>query len=168
MHPATDSMLDGGPGFDILVLDYSTSSSVVLSADQLLSRPGIVGIEAIDVTGSPYSDVLSGSPFGDRLLGGGGFDVLRGGGGNDYLDAGPPGPSTVGVPEGGKSTADALPLDYLFSDGPMGPTLTLGFEEPQYFFIAAGIAQPLGSVFSFTVAEAGDRMWIDWNVPFLT
>jgi Ca2+-binding RTX toxin-like protein len=166
-NPAADSVIDGGAGFDTLVLDYSGSSdSIVLSADQLLARPGIVNIEAVDLTGSAFSDSLSGSPAGDRLLGGGGFDVLRGGGGDDWLDAGAPGASSVGaIHTGGNSVATAVPLDDLFTAGSGSPTVTLSLTEPPRALTDLwGIQQPTPMTFSFNVAAAGDQMTIDYAI----
>jgi len=155
--------VDGGPGFDTLVLDYSAAGSQSISGDQILASPQVVNVEALSITGSPYSDFLSGSSSDDKLFGGGGFDFLSGGAGNDWLDAGAPGASSVTVVgEGGHSTADALSLDHLFTAGSGGPSVTLSFQQTEYMVNSWGLRPFAGNIYSFTVAQAGEQAFIDY------
>ena len=148
-------LIDGGSGFDTLVLDYSLSGqSVSFDGNALLARPSVTGIEALEVRGSQYVDVITGSSLGDRIYGGGGNDVLAGGAGNDLLDAGAPGASSVGQVSGISS------LDYLWTGTSDLATLhTVVTYVPE--LVSNGL---VGGLYSFTVTEPGSRLWIDYTL----
>ena len=158
--------VDGGSGFDTLVLDYSASdSSQSLDGAVILSSAQVTNVEAVAITGSQFSDVLSGGASDDRLFGGGGFDVLNGGGGNDLLDAGAPGASSVGaIGEGGRSTADALSLDYLFTAGSGLPRVSFSFTQTETSVADWGVRPLAGNFYSFTVDQAGAQAFIDYTI----
>jgi Ca2+-binding RTX toxin-like protein len=166
--PIAFRTVDGGAGFDTLKLDYSQSGeSLVLNGDQLLSSPNVTGIEALDITVTKYSDVISGSSSDDHLYGGGGYDVLIGGAGNDYLDAGSAGPSSIGViGNGGTTTAGALSLDNLFTAGTLAPTVTFTVHATAGYLTYHDISPPAGNIYSFTVNSAGAEMWINYTDPY--
>lgn len=162
-HPDFDAQIDGGAGFDTLVLDYSAGGSVSIAADSILSRPFVSGVEAFTITGSAFSDVLAGSYYADHLMGGAGFDLLRGGAGNDVLDAGAPGVSSVSIlGAGGDIQSRAVSLDSLFTAGET-PSVSFSISQPAQAAAYFG-AQVPGIIYSFTVPEAGSRMWIDYEV----
>ena len=123
--------VDGGAGFDTLLLDYSAATqSQSISGAQTLVSPQVVNVEAVNITGSQFSDFLTGSSNADQLFGGGGFDYLSGGGGNDRLDAGAPGGSAVAtIGPGGHSNDDALSLDHLFTAGPGLPSVNFSIRQ---------------------------------------
>src|SRR5215210_931475 len=59
--------VDGGAGFDTLLLDYSAAAqSQSISGDQILSSDQVVNVEALRITGSQFSDFLSGSSNADQ------------------------------------------------------------------------------------------------------
>jgi Ca2+-binding RTX toxin-like protein len=150
--------VDGGAGFDMLVLDYSAATqSQSISGAQTLASPQVVNVEAVKITGSQFSDFLTGSVNADQLFGGDGFDYLSGGGGNDLLDAGAPGASSVApVGPGGHSNDDALSLDHLFSAGLGLPSVRFLINQPQSRVTDFwGLKPPAGNIYSFTVDEAG-------------
>lgn len=166
-NPTADSVVDGGAGQDILQLDYSAvNQSVSLSGAQLLSGPAITNVEALQLTGTQYVDVLSGTASDDRLYGGGGFDLLRGGNGNDLLDAGAPGVSSVGsLGEGGQSAAEAFSLDHLFTAGAGNPSVSFSFHSTPTAVINWGVDRQAGSYFSFT-AQAGAEFVLNYEFPY--
>ena len=163
---AADTQIDGGAGFDILALDYSASTrSVSVSGDVQLTRPGVTNVEAVALTGSAFSDVLTGTANSDQLFGGAGFDFLSGGAGNDLLDAGQPSASSVTMlGQGGTSVATAVSLDHLFASAPNGPAVSMTISQPAANAVGFG-AQTQGTIYSFTVAQAGDQMSIDYALP---
>ena len=162
-HADFDAQIDGGAGFDTLVLDYSAGGSVSVAADSILSRPFVSGVEGFSITGSAFSDVLAGSFYADHLMGGAGFDLLRGGAGNDVLDAGAPGVSSVSIlGAGGDIQSRAVSLDSLFTAGET-PSVSFSISQPAQAAAYFG-AQVPGVIYSFTVPDAGSRMWIDYEV----
>jgi Ca2+-binding RTX toxin-like protein len=90
---STSSYVNGGDGFDRLTLNFKNSTSGVTSSlntstnDQYSDGNGNLvqfsSIEALDIVGSNYNDVLSGSNGNDILNGGLGNDYMAGGVGND-------------------------------------------------------------------------------------
>jgi len=158
--------VDGGPGFDTLVLDYSAATkSQSISGDQVLASDQVVNVEALKITGSGFADNLSGGANADQLFGGAGFDHLSGGGGNDLLDAGAPGASSVtSVGEGGHSNADALSLDHLFVAGTGFPTASFSITQTEPNVVDWGVRPVAGNVYSFTVAHNGDQAFIDYTI----
>jgi Ca2+-binding RTX toxin-like protein len=159
--------VDGGAGFDTLVLDYSAATkSRSISGDQTLASPQVVNVEALNITGSQFSDFLTGSANADQLFGGAGFDYLSGGGGNDTLDAGAPGASSVTtIGEGGHSNADALSLDHLFTAGSDLPSVDIHIDSVETNVSDLwGVRPKAGGFYSFTVGEAGDQAFIDFTV----
>ncbi|MBL6454757.1 hypothetical protein JMJ55_05440 [Belnapia sp. T6] len=89
-----DSLLDGGEGADLAILDRGFSGT-----GQLLDAPAgrlgdgtattlLLGIERLSVLGGAGADTLLGGEGADTLAGGGGADSLDGGGGADALDGG--------------------------------------------------------------------------------
>ena len=149
--------VDGGPGFDTLVLDYSAAAkSQSISGAQALASPQVVNVEAVKIIGSQFSDFLVGSSNADQLFGGDGFDYLRGGGGNDTLDAGAPGSSSVAtIGAGGHSNNDALSLDHLFTAGTGLPSVGFSMIQPQSKVTDTwGVRPPAGNIYSFTVGAA--------------
>ena len=157
--------VDGGPGFDTLVLDYSASGkSQSISGAQTLASPQVLNVEALKITGGQFSDFLTGSSGADQLFGGGGFDYLSGGGGADTLDAGAPGASSVGpIGEGGHSRADALSLDHLFTAGTGDPSVTFSIDSVETKVADDFQLRPqAGGFYSFTVAAAGDQALLDY------
>lgn len=159
--------VDGGTGFDTLVLNYSASGkSQSISGDQVLASDQVINVEALKITGSQYSDFLSGSSNADQLFGGGGFDYLSGGGGNDTLDAGAPGASAVGpIGEGGHSNEDALSLDHLFTAGSGFPSVSFSIDAVETKVSEEwGVRPQAGGFYSFTVGAAGDQAFIDFTV----
>ena len=158
--------VDGGPGFDTLVLDYSAATrSQSISATPVLSLPNVVNVEALNVTGSSFSDVLTGSANADQLFGGGGFDLLVGNGGNDTLDAGAPGASSVAtLGEGGHSNAYALSLDHLFTAGAGNPSVAIHIDAiEQKVSEEWGIRPAAGNIYSFTVDQPGRQAFISYD-----
>ncbi len=157
--------VDGGPGFDTLVLNYSTSTkSQSISGDQILASPQVLNVEALNIRGSQFSDFLSGSSNADQLFGGGGFDYLSGGGGNDWLDAGGKGaapPAPLG--EGGHSNADALSLDHLFTAGSGFPSVSFHIDGVETKVVEWGVRPQAGGFYSFTVGDAGDQAFLDFT-----
>lgn len=151
--------VDGGAGYDRLVLDYSASSqSQSLDGDVILSSDQVKNVEALTITGSEFTDALSGSSGNDRLFGGGGFDVLTGGAGDDLLDAGTPGSSAVGtIPQGGYSRETAVSLDHLFTNQANGPTVSLSLRQTEQSVMGWGVRPPVGNIYSFTVDQAGTQ-----------
>lgn len=151
-------IVDGGAGFDTLRVDYSASPvSIGLRADDLLSKPTILNMEAIEVVGSQFADVIIGTSAGDRLFGGGGFDVLEGNAGNDWLDAGPAGPAAIGfAPDSGQSNIDAISLNSYFVATSGSPTASFALTAAAIFYDMQGFYPTYGGpeTFSFT-AEAG-------------
>ncbi|WP_028970345.1 calcium-binding protein [Sphingomonas sp. URHD0057] len=159
--------VDGGSGFDTLVLDYSAATkSQSISGAQTLASPQVVNVEALNITGSQFSDFLTGSANADQLFGGAGFDYLSGGGGNDTLDAGAPGASSVTtIGEGGHSNDDAVSLDHLFSAGSDLPSVNIHIDSVETNVSELWGARPkAGGFYSFTVGEAGDQAFIDFTV----
>jgi Ca2+-binding RTX toxin-like protein len=158
--------VDGGPGFDTLVLDYSAASkSQSITGDQVLTSDQVVNVEALNITGSQYSDFLSGSQNADQLFGGGGYDYLSGGGGNDTLDAGASGASSVGpIGEGGHSNDDALSLDHLLVAGSGLPSVNFSFDQVETKVSDEwGLRPAAGNIYSFTVGAANDQAFIDYT-----
>jgi Ca2+-binding RTX toxin-like protein len=157
--------VDGGIGFDTLVLDYSASAkSQSISGDQILASPQVLNVEALNIRGSQFSDFLSGSSNADYLFGGGGFDYLSGGGGNDYLDAGGKGAAPVApIGEGGHSNADALSLDHLFTAGSGFPSVSFSIDAVETKVVEWGVRPQAGGFYSFTVGDAGDQAFIDFT-----
>ncbi|MEO6255204.1 MAG: calcium-binding protein [Sphingomicrobium sp.] len=152
--------VDGGAGFDTLVLDYSSGiASQSISGAQALASDQVVNVEAVNITGSQYSDFLTGSANADQLFGGGGFDYLSGGGGNDTLDAGAPGASSVTpIGAGGHTNADALSLDHLFTAGSGPPSVSFSIRSVETKVSDDwGLRPPAGNIYSFTVANAADQ-----------
>jgi Ca2+-binding RTX toxin-like protein len=159
--------VDGGAGFDTLVLDYSTATrSQSISGAQALASDHVLNVEATKITGSQFSDYLSGSANADQLFGGGGVDYLSGGGGNDTLDAGAPGASSVtALGHGGHSNADALSLDHLFVAGTGSPSASFTINQVQTKVSEDwGLREAAGNIYSFTVGEAGDQAQIAYTV----
>lgn len=159
--------VDGGTGFDTLVLDYSAATqSQSISGAQALASDHVLNVEAVRITGSQYSDFLSGGANADQLFGGGGFDFLFGAGGNDTLDAGAPSVSSVAtLGHGGHSTADALSLDHLFVAGSGLPSASFRINQVQTKVSDDwGLREAAGNIYSFTVAEAGDQAQIAYTV----
>lgn len=157
--------VDGGPGFDTLVLDYSAATqSQSISGDQLLASDQVVDVEAVKITGSQFSDFLTGSANADQLFGGGGFDYLIGGGGSDTLDAGASGISSVAtIGPGGHSSDDALSLDHLFS-GSGTPSVSFSLDAVETKVADDWHLRPqAGGFYSFTVGAAGDQALIDFT-----
>ncbi len=155
--------VDGGAGFDTLVLDYSAATrSQSISGAQALASDQVVNVEAVKITGSQFSDFLTGSSNADQLFGGGGFDYLSGGGGNDTLDAGAPGASSVTtIGAGGHSTDDALSLDHLFTAGAGDPSVTFSINQVQTKVSEEwGLRPPAGNIYSFTVGAANAQALI--------
>jgi Ca2+-binding RTX toxin-like protein len=157
--------VDGGIGFDTLVLNYSASAkSQSISGDQILASPQVLNVEALNIRGSQFSDFLSGSSNADQLFGGGGFDYLSGGGGNDYLDAGGKGAAPVApIGEGGHSNADALSLDHLFTAGSGFPSVSFSIDAVETKVVEWGVRPQAGGFYSFTVGDAGDQAFIDFT-----
>jgi Ca2+-binding RTX toxin-like protein len=157
--------VDGGPGFDTLVLDYSAASKSQSISSDVLASDQVVNVEALKITGSQFSDFLSGSSNADQLFGGGGYDYLSGGGGNDTLDAGAPGASSVGpIGEGGHSIADALSLDHLFVAGSGLPSVNFSFDQVETKVSDEwGLRPAAGNIYSFTVGDASDQAFIDYT-----
>ena len=158
--------VDGGPGFDTLVLDYSAATrSQSISGAQALASDNVLNVEATRITGSQFSDFLSGGANADQLFGGAGFDYLSGGGGNDTLDAGAPGASSVAtIGHGGHSNADALSLDHLFVAGSGLPSASFTINQVQTKVSEDwGVRDAAGNIYSFTVAEAGDQAQIAYT-----
>ena len=158
--------VDGGAGFDTLLLDFTTSTrSQSISGDQILASGQVVDVEALRVTGSQFSDFLSGSANDDQLFGGAGFDYLSSGGGNDTLDAGAPGASSVAtIGEGGHSVDDALSLDHLFTAGVGAPSVTFSIDEVETKVSDDWHLRPkAGGYYSFTVSADGDQALIDYT-----
>jgi Ca2+-binding RTX toxin-like protein len=147
------------------VLDYTAATgSQSFAGDQVLASPQVLNVEALKVTGSAFSDTITGGANADQLFGGAGFDYLSGGGGNDLLDAGAPGPSSVTVlGEGGHSTADALSLDHLFTAGSGLPSVSFSMTSTETNVVGWGARPPVGNVYSFTVAHAGDEAFINYT-----
>jgi Ca2+-binding RTX toxin-like protein len=95
-------IMRGGTGDDIYAVDnaadqvveiagegYDTvESSLSLSIPTNVEKLRLIGMTAIDATGSSASDWLEGGSGTNRLVGLGGNDVLIGGGGDDTLDGG--------------------------------------------------------------------------------
>ena len=159
--------VDGGPGVDTLVLDYSASDkSQSISGTQTLASPQVLNVEQLKITGSEFFDFLTGSSGADQLFGGGGFDYLSGAGGNDTLDAGAPDTSSVGpIGEGGHSNADALSLDHLFTAGLGPPNVSFHIKAVETNVSDLWEVRPqAGGFYSFTVGEAGDQAFIDFTV----
>jgi Ca2+-binding RTX toxin-like protein len=156
--------VDGGAGFDTLVLDYSSSEETqVISADLVFASSQVENVEAVAITGSRFSDVLTGSANADKLFGGGGFDVLKGGGGDDWLDAGAPGASSVGpIENGGYSTFDAVSLDHLFTAGGGAPSVSFSIRQTETSVVDFGARPYAGNIFSFTVEDPGQLAYIDY------
>jgi Ca2+-binding RTX toxin-like protein len=154
--------VDGGTGFDTLVLDYSASTkSQSISGDQVLASDQVLNVEALKITGSQFTDYLSGSSSADQLFGGGGFDYLSGGAGDDTLDAGAAGTtSSVGpIGEGGHSSDDALSLDHLFTAGPGDPSVTFSFESVETKVAEDWALRPqAGGFYSFTAAAGAQAL----------
>ena len=144
--------VDGGAGFDTLVLDYSAATkSQSVSGDQVLASDQVVNVEALKITGSGFSDFISGSSNADQLFGGAGFDYLSGGGGNDTLDAGAGSSSVTVIGPGGHSNDDALSLDHLFVAG-SPPTVEFSFRQVERKVTDVwGLRPPAGNFYSFTV-----------------
>ncbi len=158
--------VDGGPGFDTLVLDYSSATrSQSISGAQALASPQVVNVEAVKIIGSGFSDFLTGSSNADQLFGGDGFDYLSGGGGNDWLDAGAPGSSAVAtIGPGGHSNNDALSLDHLFTAVQGLPSVSFSINQPQSKVTDEwGVRPRAGNIYSFTVGEAGDQASIGFT-----
>uniref|UniRef100_UPI0038F5EF9C calcium-binding protein n=1 Tax=Sphingomonas sp. TaxID=28214 RepID=UPI0038F5EF9C len=157
--------VDGGAGFDTLVLDFSASvDSQSIDAVQYMPLNGVTNVEAVDITGSQFIDVLTGTANNDRLAGGGGYDVLRGGAGNDVLDAGPDGPSSFGgLAEPFRYTD--VGIDHLFTAGPDGATLSLRIVAPCTFLQDSGLERGGTVSYAFTVSNAGAQMFIDYALP---
>jgi Ca2+-binding RTX toxin-like protein len=157
--------VDGGPGFDTLVLDYSASTkSQSISGDQILASPQVLNVEALNIRGSQFSDFLSGSSNADQLFGGGGFDYLSGGGGNDWLDAGGKGAAPAApIGEGGHSNADALSLDHLFTAGSGFPSVSFHIDGVETKVVEWGVRPQAGGFYSFTVGDANDQAFIDFT-----
>jgi Ca2+-binding RTX toxin-like protein len=157
--------VDGGPGFDTLVLDYSTSAkSQSISGDQILASPQVLNVESLNIKGSQFSDFLSGSSNADSLFGGGGFDYLSGGGGKDWLDAGAKGAAPVApIGEGGHSNADALSLDHLFTPGSVFPSVSFSIDAVETKVVEWGVRPQAGGFYSFTVGDAGDQAFIEFT-----
>jgi Ca2+-binding RTX toxin-like protein len=158
--------VDGGPGTDTLVLDYSGSAaSKSISGGQVLASPQVLNVEQLNITGSAFSDFLSGSSGDDQLFGGGGYDYLSGGGGNDTLDAGPAGASSVAeLGPGGHSSADALSLDHLFTAGGGSPSVTFGIDQVEQMVTDTfQLRDSAGGFYSFTVGSAGDEATINYT-----
>jgi Ca2+-binding RTX toxin-like protein len=152
--------VDGGAGFDTLVLNYSASDkSQSISGEQLLASDQVVNVEAVNIRGSQFSDFLSGTSNADHLFGGGGFDYLSGGGGNDWLDAGGQGAAPAAtIGPGGHSNDDALSLDHLFTAGSGLPSVSFSVAQPQSKVTDSwGLRPKAGNIYSFTVGEAGDQ-----------
>ena len=159
--------VDGGAGFDTLVLDYSAAiQSQSISGVQTLASPQVVNVEALNITGSQFSDFLTGSANADQLFGGAGFDYLSGGDGNDTLDAGAAGPSSVTtIGAGGHSNDDALSLDHLFTAGSDLPSVDIHIDAVETNVSELwGVRAKAGGFYSFTVGEAGDQAFIDFTV----
>ncbi|MCW3798458.1 M10 family metallopeptidase C-terminal domain-containing protein [Sphingomonas sp. BN140010] len=152
------ALADGGSGYDRLTVDYSASNrSLVLLFDNLLADTRVSGIEQLEVIGTNQVDTITGTAGDDRLFGGGGYDVLRGGAGNDWLDAGPAGPSTVGIIGERGGFYSGLSLDSLWSAGAGGPTLT---TRVTYVPVLLPPAPNTGGDFSFTVTDPGTTLSI--------
>ena len=150
--------VDGGPGIDTLVLDYSgATQSQSISGAQALASPQVLNVETVKITGSQFSDFLTGSSGADQLFGGAGFDYLSGGGGGDTLDAGAPGASSVAtIGPGGHSNDDVLSLDHLFTAGSGLPSVNFSINQPQSRVTDTwGLKPPAGNLYSFTVGDAG-------------
>jgi hypothetical protein len=87
-------LLDGGAGFDTLVLDRrGDARGITLYADdpgtqRLPDGTELRGIEALDVRAGAGADRLFGAAAADSLAGGAGNDLLVGEGGADRLDGG--------------------------------------------------------------------------------
>ena len=87
-----DTLLDGGEGEDLGILDRGGSQPALLlgptGLTDGLSTTSLHGIERLSVTGGAGADTLVGGAAADTLLGGGGDDRLDGGGGADTLFGG--------------------------------------------------------------------------------
>ena len=87
-----------GDGFDVLELNLSAASGVVMSrldsagsGTIFVASSGIAefsGIDRLLLTGGAHADILDGLDGDDVLAGGAGMDTLRGAGGDDVLDGG--------------------------------------------------------------------------------
>ncbi len=95
--------LYGGPGNDLLILDFSVGddanlTGVVLESPFLNRRDSVSGalvdsifateFEQVHITGSSKADTFSGTDGNDILFGGGGDDTIDSGSGDDVIDGG--------------------------------------------------------------------------------
>ncbi|OYU36501.1 matrixin family metalloprotease [Novosphingobium sp. PASSN1] len=82
-------MLDGGDGYDDLLIDYNGSKSLIFSlADSIKAGSSLTGIEHYSILAGPGDDRLTGSRGNDFIDGQDGNDILRGGKGSDGLKGG--------------------------------------------------------------------------------
>lgn len=91
----------GGPGDDLLILDFSVGDDATVGGIANFRRYRTVAplnlvdectffeFERLHVTGGSKDDVITGGAGNDTLIGGGGNDQLTGNGGNDILEGGP-------------------------------------------------------------------------------
>ena len=88
-----DALLDGGAGWDVLILDRSGATGPIelALADRLVEAGGtsfLAGLEQVSATGGAGDDRLAALDGADTLRGGLGRDTLEGAGGADSLDGG--------------------------------------------------------------------------------
>ena len=88
-----DDILIGGSGIDRTTLDFGANPSAVTFTfdgrhtvvETALGTKTLIGIEEVDILGSPNDDVLVGGAYDDFIGGYGGNDTITGGSGNDLL-----------------------------------------------------------------------------------
>jgi len=91
---ASDTIIDGGDGFDLVFVTGEAGVSLDLAASNVEFARGNVGndlldgsglVSAVRLSGSDGDDVVNGGGGNDNLFGGRGDDTIRGGDGNDNL-----------------------------------------------------------------------------------
>lgn len=94
---ASDTVIDGGAGFDTVYVRTSASFALSMAASGVEAVYGGSGADIIDaldsvhgvtISGGAGDDSLYGSGFSDRINGGAGADFIQGGNGDDVLNGG--------------------------------------------------------------------------------
>ncbi|MGO4834924.1 sarcosine oxidase subunit delta, partial [Rhizobiaceae sp. 2RAB30] len=85
--------VDGGLGFDRLIVDYSSEAAGInfvaqdpIMQSTILGGIRVINVEEYQITGTEFRDTLTGGRWNDYLSGGLGNDTLNGGIGMDFLN----------------------------------------------------------------------------------